>query len=105
MGREVVELVEIGIPTARQANLKLVDGKPTVMSQQSIDMTVRPIRARLALLAALYEQSDADYFEEHKLDRVDRQILAEACSFVYNHLCVMHNRDLIIEMREGRRNT
>jgi hypothetical protein len=105
MGREVVELVEIGIPTARQANLKLVDGKPTVMSQQSIDMTVRPIRARLALLAALYEQSDADYFEEHRLDRVDRQILAEACSFVYNHLCVMHNRDLIIEMREGRRNT
>jgi hypothetical protein len=98
MAREVVELTQLGIPTGRAANLKMVDGKPMVMSPQSIDMTIRPIRARLALLAAIYEQSDIDYFGESTMDAVDRQIIAETLCFINEHLIGVENRGIIQEM-------
>jgi hypothetical protein len=103
MAREVVELTQLGIPTGRAANLKMVDGKPTVMSPQSIDMTIRPIRARLALLAALYEQSDTDYFSEGAMDVVDRQIIYETLCFINDHLIGVENRGIILELCERAR--
>jgi hypothetical protein len=102
MAREVVELTELGIATGRAANLKMVDGKPMVMSPQSIDMTIRPIRARLALLAAIYEQSDLDYFSEG-LDSIDRQIISETLFFINEHLIGVENRGIIQEMCEKAR--
>lgn len=98
MAREVVDLQNRGIATARASKLKMVDGAPFVMSPQSVDMTIRPIQLKLAMLAALYEVSDVDYFEEQKLDSTDRTILAEACLVLEQHLERMHNKGVISEM-------